>query len=116
MNIFLGIKKRKKDKVAYDEKTGTWKRTYGYDRANDEDDVPIIDAKPTDGNDIANLNPGFMSSIFEFSPKLSIYSSRIVCENMYGLLAMLFLFSRWGNLQSPVSILLPSGKLIKSSE
>ncbi|XP_057544532.1 ribosome biogenesis regulatory protein homolog [Amaranthus tricolor] len=43
-----GIKKRKKDKVAYDEKTGTWKRTYGYDRANDEDDVPIIDAKPTD--------------------------------------------------------------------
>ncbi|KAL2929529.1 Ribosome biogenesis regulatory protein-like protein [Bienertia sinuspersici] len=43
-----GIKNRKKDKIAYDEKTGTWKRTYGYDRANDEDDVPIIDAKPTD--------------------------------------------------------------------
>ena len=46
---FLGIKKRKKDKIAYDEKSGTWKRTYGYDRANDEDDVPIIEAKPSDG-------------------------------------------------------------------
>lgn len=43
-----GIKKRKKDKIAYDEKSGTWKRTYGYDRANDEDDVPIIEAKPSD--------------------------------------------------------------------
>lgn len=43
-----GIKKRKKDKIAYDEKSGAWKRTYGYDRANDADDVPIIEAKPTD--------------------------------------------------------------------
>ncbi|XP_021835505.2 ribosome biogenesis regulatory protein homolog [Spinacia oleracea] len=43
-----GIKKRKKDKIAYDERTGAWKRTYGYDRANDKDDIPIIDAKPTD--------------------------------------------------------------------
>ncbi|XP_021741711.1 ribosome biogenesis regulatory protein homolog [Chenopodium quinoa] len=43
-----GIKKRKKDKIAYDERTGDWKRTYGYDRANDADDVPIIDAKPND--------------------------------------------------------------------
>lgn len=43
-----GIKNRKKDKIAYDEKSGTWKRTYGYDRANDANDVPIIVAKPTD--------------------------------------------------------------------
>ncbi|KAL9237118.1 hypothetical protein vseg_011705 [Gypsophila vaccaria] len=43
-----GIKKRKKDKIAYDEKSASWKRTYGYDRANDENDVPIIEAKPTD--------------------------------------------------------------------
>lgn len=43
-----GIKKRKKDKVAYDESSGTWKRTYGYERANDENDVPIIEAKATD--------------------------------------------------------------------
>ena len=43
-----GIQKRKKDKIAYDEQTGTWKRTYGYDRANDEDAVPIIEAKPND--------------------------------------------------------------------
>lgn len=50
-NNFPGIKKRKKDKIAYDERTGAWKRTYGYDRANDKDDIPIIDAKPTDGNE-----------------------------------------------------------------
>ncbi|KAF3453681.1 hypothetical protein FNV43_RR04122 [Rhamnella rubrinervis] len=43
-----GIKKRKKDKIEYDEKTGTWKRHYGYDHANDDDNVPIIDAKMTD--------------------------------------------------------------------
>ncbi|KAK9715217.1 hypothetical protein RND81_06G150700 [Saponaria officinalis] len=43
-----GIKKRKKDKTAYDEKSDSWKRTYGYDRANDENDVPIIEAKPSD--------------------------------------------------------------------
>ncbi|KAL9224460.1 hypothetical protein vseg_000489 [Gypsophila vaccaria] len=43
-----GIKKRKKDKIAYDEKSESWKRTYGYDRANDENDVPIIEAKPSD--------------------------------------------------------------------
>ncbi|KAJ7956672.1 Ribosome biogenesis regulatory protein [Quillaja saponaria] len=43
-----GIKNRKKDKIAYDEQTGSWKRTYGYDHANDEDNVPIIEAKMTD--------------------------------------------------------------------
>ncbi|KAL6221220.1 hypothetical protein ACLB2K_008972 [Fragaria x ananassa] len=43
-----GIKNRKKDKIAYDEPSETWKRRYGYDRANDEDDVPIIEAKMTD--------------------------------------------------------------------
>ncbi|XP_061353669.1 ribosome biogenesis regulatory protein homolog isoform X2 [Gastrolobium bilobum] len=43
-----GIQKRKKDKIEYDEQSGTWKRRYGYDRANDEDAVPIIEAKATD--------------------------------------------------------------------
>ncbi|XP_057416990.1 ribosome biogenesis regulatory protein homolog [Lotus japonicus] len=43
-----GIQKKKKDKVLYDEQSGTWKRRYGYDRANDEDAVPIIEAKETD--------------------------------------------------------------------
>ncbi|XP_027332527.1 ribosome biogenesis regulatory protein homolog isoform X2 [Abrus precatorius] len=43
-----GIQKRKKDKIVYDEQSGTWKRRYGYDRANDEDAVPIIEAKATD--------------------------------------------------------------------
>jgi len=46
---FAGIQNRKKDKIVYDEQSGTWKRRYGYDRANDEDAVPIIEAKETDG-------------------------------------------------------------------
>ncbi|GMH17862.1 hypothetical protein Nepgr_019703 [Nepenthes gracilis] len=43
-----GINKRKKDKVVWDEQTGTWKRRHGYDRVNDDADVPIIEAKATD--------------------------------------------------------------------
>ncbi|KAK6941642.1 Ribosomal biogenesis regulatory protein [Dillenia turbinata] len=43
-----GIRKRKKDKLVFDEQTGTWKRRYGYDHVNDDNDVPIIDAKMTD--------------------------------------------------------------------
>ncbi|OVA00443.1 Ribosomal biogenesis regulatory protein [Macleaya cordata] len=43
-----GIKNRKKDKVVFDEQTGTWKRRHGYDRVNDDRDVPIIEAKMTD--------------------------------------------------------------------
>ncbi|XP_059433437.1 ribosome biogenesis regulatory protein homolog [Corylus avellana] len=43
-----GIKNRKKDKIEYDEPSGTWKRRYGYDRANDEENIPIIEAKMTD--------------------------------------------------------------------
>lgn len=44
-----GIQKRKKDKMAFDEQTGTWKRLHGYDRVNDDNDIPIIEAKATDG-------------------------------------------------------------------
>ncbi|WKA05850.1 hypothetical protein VitviT2T_023788 [Vitis vinifera] len=43
-----GIKNRKKDKIVYDEQTGTWKRRHGYDRVNDDKDIPIIEAKMTD--------------------------------------------------------------------
>ncbi|RVW95417.1 Ribosome biogenesis regulatory protein-like [Vitis vinifera] len=43
-----GIKNRKKDKIVYDEQTGTWKRRHGYDRVNDDEDIPIIEAKMTD--------------------------------------------------------------------
>ncbi|KAG6412065.1 hypothetical protein SASPL_124729 [Salvia splendens] len=43
-----GIQKRKKEKMAYDEQTGTWKRLHGYDRVNDDNDIPIIEAKATD--------------------------------------------------------------------
>ncbi|PPD88070.1 hypothetical protein GOBAR_DD14971 [Gossypium barbadense] len=44
-----GIKKRKRDKVAWDEQTGTWKRRFGYDSVNDDKDIPIFEAKMTDG-------------------------------------------------------------------
>lgn len=47
---YAGIIKRNKDKQVYDEPSGTWKRRHGYDRANDEEAIPIIEAKPTDGN------------------------------------------------------------------
>ncbi|KAK2393218.1 hypothetical protein P8452_15266 [Trifolium repens] len=43
-----GIINRKKDKVVFDEQSETWKRRHGYDRANDEEAIPIIEAKPTD--------------------------------------------------------------------
>lgn len=43
-----GIKQRKKDKIVYDEQTGTWKRRHGYDRVNDDKDQPILEGKMTD--------------------------------------------------------------------
>ncbi|XP_066346800.1 ribosome biogenesis regulatory protein homolog isoform X2 [Miscanthus floridulus] len=43
-----GITKRKKNKREWDEQTQSWKRTYGYDRVNDDKDIPIIEAKSTD--------------------------------------------------------------------
>lgn len=43
-----GIVKHKKNKREWDEQTASWKRTYGYDRVNDDRDVPIIEAKMTD--------------------------------------------------------------------
>lgn len=47
-----GIQNRKKDKQVFDDQTGTWKRRYGYDRVNDDNDVPIIEAKMTDGMNV----------------------------------------------------------------
>ncbi|KAK2966302.1 hypothetical protein RJ640_018113 [Escallonia rubra] len=43
-----GIQNHKKDKLVFDEQTGTWKRRHGYDRVNDDKDIPIIEAKMTD--------------------------------------------------------------------
>lgn len=43
-----GIINHKKDKRVYDDQTGSWKRRHGYDRVNDDKDVPIIEAKMTD--------------------------------------------------------------------
>uniref|UniRef100_A0A2P2K5A3 Ribosome biogenesis regulatory protein n=1 Tax=Rhizophora mucronata TaxID=61149 RepID=A0A2P2K5A3_RHIMU len=43
-----GIKKHKKDKRVWDEQTQGWKHRFGYDRVNDDEDLPIIEAKMTD--------------------------------------------------------------------
>ncbi|KAL0740274.1 hypothetical protein Bca4012_081787 [Brassica carinata] len=43
-----GIQKRKKDKIVYDENTDQFKRRHGYDRVNDDNDIPIIEAKASD--------------------------------------------------------------------
>lgn len=40
-----GIHKRKKEKIAYDEQSGQWKRTFGYKRANDKMAVWAMPAK-----------------------------------------------------------------------
>ena len=41
-----GITKRKRSKLEFDDTSGEWKRRYGYNRANDESAVPIIEAAP----------------------------------------------------------------------
>nr|GEV64036.1 ribosome biogenesis regulatory protein homolog [Tanacetum cinerariifolium] len=43
-----GIQNKKKDKLVYDEQTQSWKRRHGYDRVNDDNDLPIIEAKMSD--------------------------------------------------------------------
>nr|GEV86378.1 hypothetical protein [Tanacetum cinerariifolium] len=43
-----GIVNRKKDKLVFDEQTSSWKHRYGYDRVNNDNDLPIIEAKMTD--------------------------------------------------------------------
>lgn len=45
----VGIQNKKKDKRVFDEQTQNWKRRHGYDRVEDDGDVPIIEAKMTDG-------------------------------------------------------------------
>jgi hypothetical protein len=43
-----GITKRKRSKLVFDEDSGDWKRRYGYKRANDDDNVPIVEARAYD--------------------------------------------------------------------
>ncbi|KMZ63973.1 Ribosome biogenesis regulatory protein-like protein [Zostera marina] len=43
-----GIQNKKKDKRVFDEQTQNWKRRHGYDRVEDDNDIPIIEAKMTD--------------------------------------------------------------------
>lgn len=43
-----GITKQKRSKLEYDDTTGEWRRRHGYKRVNDDNDIPIIEAKPSD--------------------------------------------------------------------
>ena len=43
-----GITKKKRSKLVYDERQGDWRRRSGYQKANDEADTPIIEAKAGD--------------------------------------------------------------------
>lgn len=43
-----GITKEKRSKAVYDETTGEWKRRYGYKRADDPNEIAVIDARPGD--------------------------------------------------------------------
>ncbi len=44
-----GIVKRKRSKLEFDEQNDEWRRRHGYKRVNDENDIPIIEAKASDG-------------------------------------------------------------------
>jgi regulator of ribosome biosynthesis len=43
-----GIVKRKRSKLEFDEQNDEWRRRHGYKRVNDENDIPIIEAKASD--------------------------------------------------------------------
>ena len=43
-----GIEKQKRSKLVFDEPSGEWRRRYGYKRANDPADVPIMEASADD--------------------------------------------------------------------
>ena len=43
-----GIQKQKRSKLVLDEGSGEWRRRYGYKKANDPDEVPIIEASAGD--------------------------------------------------------------------
>eukprot|EP00191_Tetraselmis_sp_GSL018_P024162 CAMPEP_0177623714 /NCGR_PEP_ID=MMETSP0419_2-20121207/29050_1 /TAXON_ID=582737 /ORGANISM="Tetraselmis sp., Strain GSL018" /LENGTH=344 /DNA_ID=CAMNT_0019124285 /DNA_START=140 /DNA_END=1176 /DNA_ORIENTATION=+ len=43
-----GIQKKKRSKLLYDESSGEWRRRYGYKKANNDEDIPIIEATSDD--------------------------------------------------------------------
>lgn len=78
MFCFLGIQKRKKDKIVYDEQTDKFKRRHGYDRVNDDNDVPIIEAKATDGRSCERKT--FLSLLFQYLDYVVIFIKRHICS------------------------------------
>lgn len=43
-----GIQKKKRSKLVFDEAAGEWRRRHGYKRANDDNDIAIIEATKDD--------------------------------------------------------------------
>lgn len=40
--------KRKRSKLTWDDEAQEWRRRHGYKRANDDADIPVIEARDTD--------------------------------------------------------------------
>ena len=47
-----GIKKKKKEKLAWDDNSQGWKPRYGYKRADAVEENWVMDAKASDGKEI----------------------------------------------------------------
>jgi len=45
----IGIVKRKRHKLEFDKQNDEWWRRHGYKHVNDDNDIPIIEAKASDG-------------------------------------------------------------------
>jgi regulator of ribosome biosynthesis len=44
----IGIVKRKRRKLEFDKQNDEWWRRHGYKHVNDDNDIPIIEAKASD--------------------------------------------------------------------
>lgn len=57
-----GIVKRKRSKLEFDEATDEWRRRHGYKRVRDDNDIPILPAKASDGKEMA-VSELFLNSL-----------------------------------------------------
>ena len=63
----------------FDEQTSTWKRRYGYDRVNDDKDIPILEAKLTEGNNFNEITENLQLYLHRYA-RTFIYSCIVYCQ------------------------------------
>ena len=51
-----GITKKKRSKLVFDEGAQDWKRRFGYGKADDDEAIPIIEARKNEAVGIQNVN------------------------------------------------------------